>query len=98
MADDPRLVWIAYFGSYARLDYGYGSDLDLVIVLDGPPHTLDAPYLFDPDLPVPADVLVYNLDQWRRLGASRPAFQETIRREAVTLAGEAPSPEAADSP
>lgn len=90
MMDDPWIVWIAYFGSYATLEYGYGSDLDLVVVIDGPPHTLDEPYLFAPDLPVPADVLVYNLDQWRHMAETGNVFYRTISQEAVTLAGHSP--------
>jgi predicted nucleotidyltransferase len=62
---------IGIFGSYARGDWGVGSDLDAVIIVD----EIDAPYerralAFDlPDLPVPVDLLVYSASEWEQLHA-----------------------------
>jgi predicted nucleotidyltransferase len=30
----PEVVRVGYFGSYARGDWGVGSDLDLIIIVD----------------------------------------------------------------
>lgn len=63
----PDVVKIGYFGSYARGDWGVGSDLDIVITVD----TTDQPFEmrscnFDTqELPVPADVLVYTQGEWQ---------------------------------
>ncbi len=65
----PGISRIGYFGSYARGDWGVGSDLDVVVVADAP-----APAIAGVDigqLPVPADVLVYTsrqFDELRRKG------------------------------
>ncbi len=68
------VVRIGYFGSYARGDWGVGSDLDVVIVLD------DSALPFERRgvewdmlaLPVPVDLLVYTQAEWRAMEA-RPA-------------------------
>jgi Nucleotidyltransferase domain. len=74
---------IGYFGSYARGDWGPGSDLDLIIVLD---HS-DLPFEersreWDAaELPVPTDVLVYTQKEWLTFNDSR--FHQTLNREAI---------------
>jgi predicted nucleotidyltransferase len=80
----PGLRRVGFFGSYARGDWGVGSDLDLVIVVD----SASAPFerrAADWDLtglPVPADALVYTEEEWHRLDpASR--FARTLAREVV---------------
>lgn len=70
----PGVNRVGYFGSYARGDWGVGSDLDVVIVVD---HA-DEPFVsrgakWDvTDLPVPADVLVYTRAEWERLLGVQP--------------------------
>ena len=70
----PEVNRVGYFGSYARGDWGVGSDLDVVIVVD---HA-DEPFMsrgthWDAtDLPVPADVLVYTCAEWERLLGVQP--------------------------
>lgn len=67
----PRVQRVGVFGSYARGDWGVGSDLDVVVLVD----ETDVPFLERPSafdtlsLPVPVDLLVYTLEEWRRLGA-----------------------------
>lgn len=75
---------IGYFGSYARGDWGVGSDLDVIVVV----ATSDKPFerrAADWDLtelPVPADVLVYTEDEWRSLDPES-RFAKTVATEAV---------------
>jgi predicted nucleotidyltransferase len=78
-------VRVGYFGSYARNDWGVGSDLDIVIVLstcDVPPNrralTWDTT-----TLPVPADVLIYSADEWRELTGSNRRFGRMLATEVV---------------
>lgn len=65
----PSIQKIGCFGSYARGDWGVGSDVDLLMVVT---HT-DLPFeqralSFDATaLPVAADVVVYTLDEWQNL-------------------------------
>jgi predicted nucleotidyltransferase len=76
------VVRIGYFGSYARGDWGVGSDLDLVIIVEkaAKPFEMRAAEFDTLELPVPTDALVYTQGEWRSL-RNRKFFQ--------TLAGEA---------
>lgn len=79
---DVRLI--GYFGSYARGDWGVGSDVDVIIVVadSEEPFARRGARWDLTDLPVPADVLVYTATEW----ASRPPgrrFSQMIDREAV---------------
>ena len=62
---------VGYFGSYARGDWGVGSDLDLVVIVDDSPEPFErrAARWDATGLPVPADVLVYTRAEWERLSA-----------------------------
>lgn len=77
-AGHEDVLAVGYFGSYARGDWGVGSDLDIVIIV----HETDT--LFEnrslrfgpPALPVPVDVLIYTSAEWKvvsREGMRRPA-------------------------
>jgi predicted nucleotidyltransferase len=85
------VVRVGYFGSYARGDWGPGSDLDLVIVVrdsSEPPHRRSL--AFDAtDLPVPADVLVYTVREWQALEAPPPG-RRSIAPEVVWVYREPP--------
>ncbi len=78
------VVRIGYFGSYARGDWGVGSDLDLVIVVEGcdqPVERRAAEWDLS-ELPVPADVLVCAKEEWESLERGG-RFYQTLMREAV---------------
>lgn len=75
---------IGYFGSYARGDWGVGSDLDLIIILE----SSNQPFMrrgreFDAtELPVPADVVIYSKEEWQSL-KQQGRFYETVMGETV---------------
>ena len=75
---------IGYFGSYARGDWGVGSDLDVIIIVESAPLPCERRAVeWDlGELPVPADVLVYTEDEWRR-GAGGARLHEILDREGV---------------
>lgn len=75
---------IGYFGSYARGDWGVGSDVDLVVVVEGDeqPFVRRAAAWDATDLPVPADVLVYTAEEWQAL-SRQERFHQTLLREVV---------------
>jgi len=81
----PDLRRVGYFGSYARGDWGVGSDLDLVAIVAAsprPPHerALD----FDPSrLPVPAELLVYTAGEWQAMQQAGGRFAERLQAETV---------------
>ncbi len=80
----PEVVRIGYFGSYARGDWGVGSDLDLVVLME----RCDSPFerrgvAWDvTGLPVPVDLLVYTEEEWESLTA-QGRFGATVLAEAA---------------
>lgn len=88
----PEVIRIGYFGSYARGDWGVGSDLDLIVVVEG----ADMPYtdrLKEWDvtgLPVPADLLVYTEKEWDLL-LEKGRFGKTLKQETVWVYDRKPS-------
>ena len=83
----PELLRLGYFGSYARGDWGVGSDLDLIAIVTGSESSFaDRPSGWDlTDLPVPAEILVYSEAEWQRLQQGGGRFATSIRNEAVWL-------------
>ncbi len=83
-----EVIRIGYFGSYARGDWGPGSDLDIVIVVErsDEPFERRSARWDTTRLPVPADVLVYTREEWERLSRTR-AFHRRVKREAVWVHG-----------
>ena len=77
---------ISYVGSYARGDWGVGSDLDLLVIVDDS----DQPFekrssAWDvTELPVPADVLVYTMREWESL-RQQGRFYQTMMGEAIWI-------------
>ena len=65
------VVAVGYFGSYARGDWGVGSDVDVVVILEHAAESFErrAARWDATRLPVPADVLVYTRAEWVGLAA-----------------------------
>jgi len=63
----PHILRIGYFGSYARGDWGGGSDLDVVVVISATNQSFEqrAAHWDTSALPVPVDLLVYTLAEWQ---------------------------------
>lgn len=81
--DRTDVVKIGYFGSYARGDWGVGSDLDLIIIVEYSRQPFEKRSIEwnVTELPVPANVLVYTKEEWKSLRKTR--FYQTVMREAV---------------
>ena len=72
----PDVVRVGYFGSYARGDWGVGSDLDLIVVVreSAQPFETRVAQIDTEALPVPVDMLVYTEEEWQTIsGQSQPA-------------------------
>jgi uncharacterized protein len=81
----PELRRLGYFGSYARADWGVGSDLDLVAIVTSADARRDRRAL-DWDLtglPVAAEIVVYTEDEWQALVAAGGRFVRTLEAETV---------------
>ena len=81
------VLCIGYFGSYARGDWGVGSDLDLIVIVK---HS-DLPFEKRSiswnviTLPVPVDLLIYTQVEWDELRHRR--FYSTVMQEAIWVLG-----------
>lgn len=81
------LIALGYFGSYARGDEAFGSDLDLIAIVEADDRSAMERAREWPteNLPVPTDLLVYTAHEWRRLQAEGGRFARTLRTEARWL-------------
>lgn len=76
------LLRVGYFGSYARGDWGVGSDLDVVLIVSESdlPFERRAAKWDLTELPVPVDVLVYTKGEWERM-TQQLGFGERMANE-----------------
>jgi hypothetical protein len=83
----PGLQRLGYFGSYARDEWGVGSDLDLLAVVfhSNEPFEKRALAWDLLSLPVPAELLVYTAEEWEQLQATNNLFVRRLNRELVWL-------------
>jgi predicted nucleotidyltransferase len=81
--DREDVLRIGYFGSYARGDWGVGSDLDLVVIVEESHRPFERRSVeWDATvLPVPVDVLVYTRREWQVLSQQGRFCQ--VSREAI---------------
>jgi hypothetical protein len=99
-AAEPAVRAVGYFGSYARGQAGVGSDLDLVVIVGGegnpftPTHPRGGSWATE-NLPVPADLLVYSVDQWQRLKHQQRHFFNVLRDQTVWTWGTPPQDQTA---
>ena len=80
------VVKIGYFGSYARGDWGVGSDLDVIVLLRGSSLPFWKRCLeFDTtDLPVPVDLIVYTLEEVEKLKGTK-FYEDVIAKEVIWI-------------
>jgi predicted nucleotidyltransferase len=83
--DRPELVQLGYFGSYARGNWGVGSDLDIIAVVSRSCEPFDRRGLsWDmTDLPVPAEIVVYTEGEWVNLIQENGLFVRVVMKETV---------------
>lgn len=81
----PELRRLGYFGSYATGNWGVGSDLDLVAVVESAPRPFSERAL-DWDLtslPVAAEILVYTESEWAAILARGDRFARVMATDVV---------------
>lgn len=84
--DRTDVLRLGYFGSYARGDWGVGSDLDVIIIVERTAQSFERRGVeWDAtDLPVPADVLVYTQEEWESLDR-QGRMSRALRDEVVWI-------------
>lgn len=83
----PGLLRLGYFGSYARGDWGVGSDLDLIAVVRDSAMPFEKRGLeWDlSKLPVPADLIVYTREEWDAMQERGGRFMQMLNREVLWI-------------
>jgi uncharacterized protein len=83
----PELLRLGYFGSYARREWGVGSDLDLIAIVNESSEAFERRSLSwsFTCLPVPSDLVVYTEKEWNSLQEKRGRFVRTLSRETVWI-------------
>jgi predicted nucleotidyltransferase len=83
--EQPGIERLGYFGSYARGDWGVGSDLDVVAIITETSEPFERrPLKWDLNtLPVPADLVVYTLREWKNLQIKDTKFAHMLRDETI---------------
>jgi uncharacterized protein len=92
-AGRPRVLRVGVLGSYARGDWGPGSDVDLIIVVAAAAERFERrAAVFDlTELPVAADALVYTPAELDALLAQETRFARALRDEVLWLYPAPPS-------
>ncbi len=86
--NDPSVREVLCVGSYARGDWGVGSDLDLIVVVTDCGLSLAQRYekFYPSGLPVHADLWVYTQAEWHSLASRAPHLWRRIRSESIDVA------------
>lgn len=82
-----EILQLGYFGSYARGDWGVGSDLDLIAIVAESAEPFERRSL-DWDLtslPVPAEIMVYTEKEWKEIQSQDTRFARMLRKETVCV-------------
>jgi predicted nucleotidyltransferase len=74
---------VGYFGSYARGNWGVGSDLDIVVIVPASHDAWERRAWDLSGLPVPADLLIYTQAEWDRLSRGEGRFARVLTHEVV---------------
>ena len=87
VSNRPDILRVGYFGSYAKNDWGVGSDLDIIVVVTQSKKPFWQRSLeFDlTNLPIPSEILVYTRDEWEEMRKERRRFCRTVEQEAVWI-------------
>ncbi len=66
---DNNILKIGYYGSYSTLNYGVGSDLDIIVILKETDIAyIRRPTMFDlTSISVPTDIVVYTEKEWNSM-------------------------------
>jgi len=81
----PEIIRLGYFGSYARGDWGVGSDLDLIAVVNETSEPFERrSCCWDLNsLPVPAEIIIYSLPEWEDLEKKDTKFARMLKSETI---------------
>jgi len=84
---DPSVRSVFCVGSCARGDWGVGSDLDVIVIVDDAELSpVERRRRYEPThVPVPADVWVYTRSEWSALAGHSPHLARRLEGERLDL-------------
>ncbi|MEW6180690.1 MAG: nucleotidyltransferase domain-containing protein [Chloroflexota bacterium] len=84
---NPAILKVGCFGSYARGDWGVGSDVDILILVKESDLPFESRALqWDANhLPVPAGVIDYTLEEWEELQQKKRFGLQNGRRISLAV-------------
>ena len=84
--EHPGILRIAYFGSYAQGDWGVGSDLDLIVIMEKVDEPKEKRGLkWDTSsIPVPVDMQIFTQTEWTAIPHDS-RFKKAVDLEAVWI-------------
>jgi uncharacterized protein len=87
MTTAPEIIKLGYFGSFAKGNWGVGSDLDLIAIIEDSTIAFERrPLTWNFDmLPVPTDILIYTKKEWQDMRDKGGKFVDMIEKEAIWL-------------
>ena len=80
-----------YYGSYARGDWGVGSDLDVFLVVSDGSAAEQRKHWDFLTLPVPVDVMVLSSSEFLSMKKHRRRFVDVLENESVVVCGDFPT-------
>ncbi|SHG39480.1 Nucleotidyltransferase domain-containing protein [Thermosyntropha lipolytica DSM 11003] len=85
--ENKNIVKIGYFGSYARGDWGVGSDLDVIIILkkSATPWSKRSAAWNTNHIPVPVDLLIYTEEEYEKMKNFSPRFYKIMAKEVIWI-------------
>ena len=88
----PNALVIAAFGSLCRGNWGVGSDIDLVVIVERSelPFSERALKWDTLSLPVPVDLLIYTKEEWGKMAAEGTRFVKEVEANHTLLRGAFP--------
>jgi uncharacterized protein len=83
----PELLRAGFFGSYAKGNWGVGSDLDiLLIVRETGISFIERGSSWDVrTLPVPAEIIIYTQEEWESMRERGERFSRQLSEEVVWI-------------
>ncbi len=85
---DHEVEAILCVGSYARGDWGVGSDLDVIVVVqraDDSAVARRARYEPSLEIPGPVDIWIYTQSEWQALAENWPGLRQRLQNETLDL-------------
>jgi uncharacterized protein len=83
----PELLRAGFFGSYAKGNWGVGSDLDILLIVreTGTPFIERGSSWDVRTLPVPVEIIIYSQEEWESMRKRGERFSRQLSEEVIWI-------------